>query len=176
MALFGPYNTEKNQINVQLKQANEVIRAERFTLGELLLQKMDEGMEITDPDILAVYGKIQDERGKIRDLNSRYEELEEKIRREQEEREAEVQRRKEEAQRLKEARAAEQSAVRQRAARMNTCPACGNTVIEGALFCNRCGQKLLKPENAAPAYCAVCGAKLTEGAKFCGGCGAKLTD
>lgn len=172
MALFGPYSAEKNAITAQIKDANDRISTERFNIGEKLIEKLDNGMEISDPDLLQIYENVKNQRARIQNLNSQYQEIEDRIVKEQQEREAEAQRKREEAQRLKEAKAAEQSAVRQRAVRALTCPACGNSVIEGAKFCNKCGQKL--EEQQAQAYCAVCGAKILPGAKFCNNCGAKI--
>jgi len=66
---------------------------------------------------------------------------------------------------------------------MTTCPYCGESLIEGALFCMNCGMSLQPPakeENAAgdaqkPPVCVNCGAALAPGAGFCMECGNKVT-
>jgi hypothetical protein len=47
------------------------------------------------------------------------------------------------------------------------CPSCGQTVREGAKFCDHCGAPL-------QLACPQCGAALRPGAKFCDSCGAKV--
>ena len=47
----------------------------------------------------------------------------------------------------------------------NSCPVCGQKVIEGAKFCMNCGARLV---------CENCGAALIPGAKFCSNCGKEI--
>ena len=59
------------------------------------------------------------------------------------------------------------------------CVSCGAALIDGAVFCNKCGAK--QPEQqeaqaataASGAVCVSCGAELIDGAVFCNKCGAK---
>ncbi|MFN2218303.1 MAG: double zinc ribbon domain-containing protein, partial [Anaerolineae bacterium] len=67
---------------------------------------------------------------------------------------------------------------------MATCPNCGNTTLEGAIFCDQCGTRLPQPEAAAPAaapvpaggsvICPACGAGNVPGEAFCDFCGSPL--
>ncbi len=50
-----------------------------------------------------------------------------------------------------------------------TCPNCGTANIQGAKFCNTCGQPL--PQGIT---CGNCGQQLPVGSKFCFNCGAKI--
>lgn len=67
---------------------------------------------------------------------------------------------------------------------MATCPNCGNTTSEGAIFCDQCGTRLPQPEAAAPeaapapaggsVICPACGAGNVPGEAFCDFCGSPL--
>ena len=67
---------------------------------------------------------------------------------------------------------------------MATCPNCGNTTGEGAIFCDQCGTRLSQPEAAAPQaapapaggsmICPSCGAGNVPGEAFCDFCGSPL--
>jgi len=67
---------------------------------------------------------------------------------------------------------------------MATCPNCGSTTSEGAIFCDQCGTRLPQPEAAAPAaapvpaggsvICPACGAGNVPGEAFCDFCGSPL--
>ena len=52
---------------------------------------------------------------------------------------------------------------------MAFCTQCGNTLRDGAQFCDKCGQK-----TNAPRRCPQCKAELREGAQFCDNCGTAL--
>ena len=66
-----------------------------------------------------------------------------------------------------------------------TCPVCGNTLNEGAMFCPECGNKYEPPAPApapAPApvptppadvFCTACGARIGADTVFCPNCGTK---
>lgn len=65
------------------------------------------------------------------------------------------------------------------------CPQCGEPVAKDAHFCDKCGAKIVRPENEPKAenveaekitICRKCGAELVDAARFCDKCGAKLTD
>lgn len=53
------------------------------------------------------------------------------------------------------------------------CINCGNALLDGAKFCNKCGTRVESSEKCA---CPNCGAKLVEGASFCTQCGAKIAE
>lgn len=53
------------------------------------------------------------------------------------------------------------------------CTACGNTIPEGAKFCENCGNKVETPEQKIR-FCPRCGARIIEGTSFCGECGEKI--
>ena len=67
---------------------------------------------------------------------------------------------------------------------MATCPNCGSTTGEGAIFCDQCGTRLPQPEAAAPeaapvpaggsVICPGCGAGNVPGEAFCDFCGTPL--
>jgi len=67
---------------------------------------------------------------------------------------------------------------------MATCPNCGSTTGEGAIFCDQCGTRLPQPEAAAPeaapapadgsVICPACGAGNVPGEAFCDFCGTPL--
>ena len=67
---------------------------------------------------------------------------------------------------------------------MATCPSCGSTTSEGAIFCDQCGMRLAQPEAAAPEaapapasggiICPACGAGNVPGEAFCDYCGSRL--
>jgi predicted amidophosphoribosyltransferase len=67
---------------------------------------------------------------------------------------------------------------------MATCPNCGNTTSEGAIFCDQCGTRLPQSEAAAPeaapapaggsVICPSCGAGNVPGEAFCDFCGSPL--
>ena len=67
---------------------------------------------------------------------------------------------------------------------MATCPNCGNTTGEGAIFCDQCGTRLPQPEAAVPeaapapaggsVVCPACGAGNVPGEAFCDFCGTPL--
>lgn len=67
---------------------------------------------------------------------------------------------------------------------MATCPNCGSTTGEGAIFCDQCGTRLPQPEAAAPqapagpaggsVICPGCGAGNVPGEAFCDFCGSPL--
>lgn len=50
------------------------------------------------------------------------------------------------------------------------CPHCGNRYNAGALFCEKCGTKLVKRT------CPHCGNELSDGALFCSRCGTRVAD
>ena len=59
------------------------------------------------------------------------------------------------------------------------CASCGAEISPDALFCNSCGTKVVRAEEAKPAEsaeraCPACGATVAEGNAFCTSCGAKL--
>jgi hypothetical protein len=61
---------------------------------------------------------------------------------------------------------------RPQAAAGSRCPSCGVAVVEGAVFCQSCGTRLVAEEPSAPVlFCVHCGAQLREGARFCPKCG-----
>lgn len=53
----------------------------------------------------------------------------------------------------------------------NLCPNCGATNNSDALFCEKCGTKIGKPN-----YCRKCGEKVERDMVFCPSCGASLAD
>ncbi len=67
---------------------------------------------------------------------------------------------------------------------MATCPNCGSTTGEGAIFCDQCGTRLPQPGEAAPQppagpaggsmICPACGAGNVPGEAFCDFCGSPL--
>ncbi len=67
---------------------------------------------------------------------------------------------------------------------MATCPNCGSTTGEGAIFCDQCGTRLSQPAAAAPQapagpaggsmICPACGAGNVPGEAFCDFCGSPL--
>ncbi|MBN1136891.1 MAG: zinc ribbon domain-containing protein [Anaerolineae bacterium] len=65
---------------------------------------------------------------------------------------------------------------------MAICPNCGNTTGENAVFCDRCGARLLQPEAGPPpptppaegVICPACGASNVPGEAFCDFCGSPL--
>lgn len=59
----------------------------------------------------------------------------------------------------------------------NVCENCGAVLMEGALFCIKCGTKVGETNvQAQPQkrYCTTCGKELSDTARFCTGCGAKI--
>lgn len=60
--------------------------------------------------------------------------------------------------------------------KITNCPACGTEVVEGAVFCHKCGANLREWKAPLPTphpvnVCEYCGALLEEGAGFCVNCG-----
>lgn len=53
----------------------------------------------------------------------------------------------------------------------NLCPICGATNNSDALFCEKCGTKIEKPN-----YCRKCGERIERDMVFCPSCGSSLTD
>lgn len=57
------------------------------------------------------------------------------------------------------------------------CQHCNNEIVEGALFCTKCGTKVepvvkkVEPKEATPLFCTNCGNSLNPGGKFCTNCG-----
>ena len=64
MAFFGPHNAEINQINAQIKNENGKISGYQYTLGVMVLRKLDEGM-VLDDEIMELYGNIKASREAI---------------------------------------------------------------------------------------------------------------
>lgn len=55
------------------------------------------------------------------------------------------------------------------------CTNCGQALAADALFCSKCGTKVVQPEPAAEfKFCSQCGNKLEASAGFCSKCGNKL--
>jgi outer membrane lipoprotein-sorting protein len=54
------------------------------------------------------------------------------------------------------------------------CPACGAKLVEGADFCHRCGKPLAKPSPDQPLVCKKCGKENFKASKFCRHCGELL--
>ena len=60
--------------------------------------------------------------------------------------------------------------------KITNCPACGTEVVDGAVFCHKCGANLREWKAPTPTpppakVCKYCGASLEEGAGFCVNCG-----
>ncbi len=149
MALFGPYNAEINQLNTQIKLESGKISGYQYTLGVLLLRKLDEGMTFDD-EIMEQYAAILETRANITACNTQLEEIQRKIAEEEAQRAAERERKQAEAAQLRAARAAEAQAKvnallgrnGSQAPAAGFCPNCGNPLASGMLFCNKCGTKL----------------------------------
>lgn len=181
MAFFGPHNAEINQINAQIKNENGKISGYQYTLGVMVLRKLDEGM-VLDDEIMELYGNIKASREAIEGYNTKLAEIQQLIAEEEAAKQAEKERRAAEAATLRAARAAELAAKAGGLFGRNSapaggasCPNCGNVVAAGMLFCNKCGTKL--PEAPAPVagkVCPNCGNSVEEGMAFCNKCGTKL--
>lgn len=65
---------------------------------------------------------------------------------------------------------------------INNCPECGAKLLEGALFCSKCGYEIKedtqpqKHQTEMSGYCGKCGAQLIKGAKFCSKCRAPVNE
>ena len=184
MAFFGPHNAELSQLNNQIKSENGKISGYQYTLGVLLLKKLDEGM-VFDEDIMQQYEGVKASRASIESCNTKIAEIQQLIADEEAQKAAEKERRQQEAANQRAARAAEFAAKTNGlfgrtsgpAPAGKVCPGCGNVVGNDMLFCNKCGTKL--PEAApapAPAatFCPGCGNPVAEGMMFCNKCGTKL--
>lgn len=185
MAFFGPHNAELSQLNNQIKSENGKISGYQYTLGVLLLKKLDEGM-VFDEEIMQQYEGVKAARASIENCNTEIQRIQDLIAEEEAQKAAEKERKQAEAANQRAARAAEFAAKANglfgrgtsgAAPAGKVCPGCGNVVSEDMLFCNKCGTKL--PETApapAPAatFCPSCGNPIQEGMLFCNKCGAKI--
>ncbi|MBO4399738.1 MAG: zinc ribbon domain-containing protein [Lachnospiraceae bacterium] len=181
MAFFGPHNAEINQINSQIKMENGKLSGYQYTLGVMLLKRLDEGATFDD-EIMEQYAQVQASRTAIETYNQQLATIQQQIAEEEAARQAEKERKAAEAAVLREARRAELAAKANSLlgrgsapASGATCPGCGNVVAPGMLFCNKCGTKL--PEAPAPAAgktCPNCGNAVNDGMAFCNKCGTKL--
>lgn len=186
MALFGPHNAELSQLNNQIKSENGKISGYQYTLGVLLLKKLDEGM-VFDDDIMQQYEGVLAARQSVENCNAEITRIQQLIAEEEAQKAAEKERRQAEAANQRAARAAEFAAKanglfgRGNAAAApvgKVCPGCGNVVGSDMLFCNKCGTKLPEeapaPAPAAVTFCPSCGNPIQEGMLFCNKCGNKL--
>lgn len=55
------------------------------------------------------------------------------------------------------------------------CSNCGAEMPETAVFCEKCGTKVVVPETPKKRFCSMCGTEISETALFCGQCGEKTT-
>ena len=69
MAFFGPHNAEINQVNAQIKAENGKISGYQYTLGVMLLKKLDEGM-VFDDEIMQQYEAVKASRTAIENANA----------------------------------------------------------------------------------------------------------
>ena len=183
MSIFGgPHSAEINQLNAQIKTENGKISGYQYTLGTLLLKKLEEGYVMDDPVIMEQYAMVKASRESIAGCTEKLQELQKLIAEEEAQKAAEKERKQAEAATLRAARAAELAAKtnalfnrKQTAAAGAVCPSCGNAVAPGMLFCNKCGTKLAEPAPAPAAVCPECGNPLSEGMLFCNKCGHKLS-
>ena len=172
MAFFGPHNAEINQVNAQIKAENGKISGYQYTLGVMLLKKLDEGM-VFDDEIMQQYEAVKASRTAIENANAELARIQQLIADEEAARQAEKERKQAEAATLRAARAAEL------AAKANSffgkgggkkCPSCGNAVTAEMAFCNKCGAKLPVQKT-----CPNCGNVVTDDMAFCNKCGTKLS-
>lgn len=171
MAFFGPHNAEINQVNAQIKAENGKISGYQYTLGVMLLKKLDEGM-VFDDEIMQQYEAVKASRTAIENANAELARIQQLIADEEAARQAEKERKQAEAATLRAARAAEL------AAKANSffgkggkkCPSCGNAVTADMAFCNKCGAKLPVQKT-----CPNCGNVVTDDMAFCNKCGTKLS-
>ena len=56
----------------------------------------------------------------------------------------------------------------------DNCPACGQPLTPGTIFCTHCGTNTCAPDQEAPMRCAACGAELTKGMQLCPRCEAPI--
>ncbi len=62
---------------------------------------------------------------------------------------------------------------------MRTCPNCGQSVADDAMFCGNCGTPIpaasaAPPAQGTPVFCSNCGERLAAGTAFCPNCGAPV--
>ena len=55
------------------------------------------------------------------------------------------------------------------------CQKCGSLLTREALFCPKCGEKVVEQDHESTKQCPSCGAQLRESAKFCVNCGANCS-
>ena len=109
MAFFGPHNAEINQVNAQIKAENGKISGYQYTLGVMLLKKLDEGM-VFDDEIMQQYEAVKASRTAIENANAELARIQQLIAEEEAARQAEKERKQAEAATLRAARAAELAA------------------------------------------------------------------
>ena len=91
MAFFGPHNAEINQVNAQIKAENGKISGYQYTLGVLLLKKLDEGMTFDD-EIMQQYEAVKASRTAIENANAELARIQQLIADEEAARQAEKER------------------------------------------------------------------------------------
>lgn len=57
---------------------------------------------------------------------------------------------------------------------MKYCQNCGSEIEDKALFCAKCGFKIVDVETVATRFCSNCGSKIAAVANYCTNCGIKL--
>ena len=76
------------------------------------------------------------------------------------------------------AREAAAAAAKAARAAVSVCATCGETLVQGALFCGNCGTKIPEPEPVpepvTELVCPSCGQSVPADAAFCSGCGTRL--
>ena len=147
MAFFGPHNAEINQVNAQIKAENGKISGYQYTLGVMLLKKLDEGM-VFDDEIMQQYEAVKASRTAIENANAELARIQQLIA------DAEL--------------AAKANSFFGKGGKK--CPSCGNAVTDDMAFCNKCGTKLPVQKT-----CPNCGNIVSDDMAFCNKCGTKLS-
>lgn len=133
---------------LSLKINSEESKIVEFTLdlGELLVDKLDNGLVLEDDEIKALYSSILAARETIAGY------------------EAEI-----EANRPVEV-------VDDPGADEDACPKCGAPLAPDAKFCDQCGTKVEDEPTPVAPVCGECGSELKEDAKFCPKCGTAVPE
>ena len=149
---------ETGKLSLKINSEESKILEFTLDLGELLVDKLDNGLALEDDEIKALYSSIVAARETIAGY------------------EAEI-----EANRP--AEVVDDPAPD--AAEQPVCAKCGAPLDPDAKFCDQCGTKVEEEpapeevpaeEPAAPAVCNQCGAELKEDAKFCSQCGTPVPE
>lgn len=139
---------EAGRLSLKINSEESNILGLTLDIGELMVEKLDNGLDFDDDEIKALYASIQATRQTIADYQ------------------AEI---------VANRPAAEEKA--DPGEEGPVCSQCGAPLAPDARFCDQCGTKVEEEEPPAeepepqPGVCANCGAALTADSKFCNQCG-----